>query len=367
MNRLRAIILCGLLLPAIAACSFKRTEANEWGCSFGAGPLDSRALKGAYGPGSGKVFTNDKLITGPADIRFYIIDEDPATADFGGRPIIVPARGSSDEGVGVVQVSIETQVRFVFNERFCDWYVDHGRRSEPLNFKGDDGEGSGWNQFLNTSFNQKLIEGSRPVVAGQDYISLFVNAPIGDELAYDVLAKRLSANLSRELIKDLGGEYFCGPSYVFDGKVDGELENGCPPLEVTIKRIAPTEKSLVTKLEQIVANEEQARVIESDKELQLQQIAAQQATQTAEERRRQQVETAKAQADLEIERARQEVLEQEQINADIEAISSTAFCRELAEFGESCALLKAAEHGSYPRILLGDQADNLSVLVNPGE
>ena len=107
-------------------------------------------------------------MTCPSDIRFYLIDEDPATADFGGRPIIVPARGSSSEGVGVVQVSVETQVRFVFNERFCEWYIDHGKRSEPLRFDGDPDTPSGWNTFLNASMNQKLIEAARPVVANQD-------------------------------------------------------------------------------------------------------------------------------------------------------------------------------------------------------
>src|SRR5690606_18477491 len=188
--------------------------------------------------------------TGPSDIRFYIIDEDPATADFGGRPIIVPARGSSSEGVGVVQVSVETQVRFVFNERFCEWYIDHGKRSEPLRFDGDPDSPSGWNTFLNASMNQKLIEAARPVVANQDYISLYVNAPIGDDgLAYDVLATRLSENLGRELARDLGGEYFCGPSYQFDGRIDGSLDAGCPPIEVTIKRVAPTDSSLIEKLE----------------------------------------------------------------------------------------------------------------------
>src|SRR5690606_22828287 len=97
------------------------------------------------------------------------------------------------------------------------------------------------NTFLNASMNQKLIEAARPVVANEDYISLYVNAEIGEGdsagLAYEVLATELSKNLSRELTKDLGGEYFCGPSYQFDGEMDGEVKD-CPPLEVTIKRIA---------------------------------------------------------------------------------------------------------------------------------
>lgn len=363
---------------SLTACSLQRTEANEWGCTFGRGPFDSKALKGQYAAGSDGVRTNDTFVSGPADVRFYIIDEDPATADFGGRPIIVPARGTADTGVGVVQVSVETQVRFLFNERFCDWYIDHGKRSEPLRFDGDPADGGGWAQFLNASMNQKLIEAARPVVAPEDYVSLYVNARIGEGdaagLAYDVLAQELSTNLSRELTKDLGGEYFCGPSYQFDGSIDGELEQGCPPLEVTIKRIAPVDQTLISKLEQIVANEEQQKIIASDKELELEtieaerqkelaRIAADQETLIAQQEQREAVETAQAAADLAIEQALAAVLEQQQANAAIEAVSSTAFCRELALVGVDCALLAAAENGNYPRIITGSDTDT-SLLID---
>ena len=52
------------------------------------------------------------------------------------------------------------------------------------------------------------------------------------------------------------------------------MGNGCPPLEVTIKRIAPVDQTLISKLEQIVANEEQQKIIASDKELELETIEA---------------------------------------------------------------------------------------------
>jgi hypothetical protein len=47
------------------------------------------------------------------------------------------------------------------------------------------------------------------------------------------------------------------------------------------------------------------------------------------------------------------------------AISSTAFCRELALVGVDCALLAAAEAGGYPRIILGD-GSGASVLIDGG-
>ncbi|MCB0966589.1 MAG: hypothetical protein KDB37_07105 [Ilumatobacter sp.] len=363
------IVAVGLLVVggsiAAASLNLRRTEANEWGCTFGRGPLDGKGLKGQFSPGSSGTWTNDDFVTGPADIRFYIIDEDPATADFGGRPIVVPARGSSNEGVGVVQVSVETQVRFVFNERFCEWYIDHGKRSEPLRFDGDPDTPSGWNSFLNASMNQKLIEAARPVVANQDYISLYVNAPIEDGLAYDVLAEKLSENLGRELARDLGGEYFCGPAYQFDGDIDGQLDEGCPPIEVTIKRVAPTDSTLIEKLETIVANEEQQRVIVSERDRQLEETAAKEQTELREQARRQAVEVAQAEADLAIAEAQEATLRQEQANAEVQATSDAAYCRELAAAGVDCALLAAAESGVYPRVIVGEGGD-ASILVDGG-
>lgn len=374
-NIIRGLALA-ILLPGIAACSLERPAANEWGCTFGKGPLDEKGLKGSFAPGAEGAWTNDDFKTGPADVRFYIIDSDPATADFGGRPIVVPAKGSSTSDVGVVPVSVETQVRFVFNERYCDWYINHGRRSEPLNFEGDKDQPSGWNSFLNTSMNQKLIEAARPVVAGERYDELYVNALIDGGRAYDVLARELSSNLSNELERDLGGEYFCGPSYEFDGNIDGELENGCPPLEVTIKAVTPVDAEFIDRLETIVANEEQQKVIESNKERQLQQIAATEAenlrqiqadqeVQVAEQAKREEVETARADADLEIRKREQAVFEQQLLNKQLQAEADAAFCAELSAQGVPCELYEAARAGVYPRVILGDDGADVLIGVDP--
>lgn len=374
----RAVLIALVAGACLFGCSKQQAGANEWGCTFGSGRLDSKGLKGTFEPGAEGVWTNDDFTAGPADVRFYIIDSDPGTADFGGRPIIVPARGSSDAGVGVVQVSVETQVRFVFNERFCDWYVDHGKRSEPLFFDTPTGEESGWASFLNASMNQKLIEAARPVMAPEDYVTLYVNGPIGDdgELAYDALAATMSANLSRELIRDLGGEYFCGPSYQFDGTIDGELDTGCPPLEVTIKRIAPVDNTLVQRLEQIVSNEEEQKAIQSQKELELRRIEAErertiaqaeadEQIKVAQQATREQTEVARAKADLAIAEAENDVLRQQQANAEIKAAADAAYCANLAAVGVDCALLAAAESGSYPRVIVGE-GSGTSVLIDGG-
>jgi hypothetical protein len=366
-----AVLVAALGLVG-AACTLQRPEANQFGCTFGKGAFDTKALKGRYGPGQDGTWTNDDFKTGAADVRFYFVDSDPNTADLGGRPIVVPARGSSTAGVGVVEVSVEVQARFVHNELFCDWYIDHGKRNEPLNYDAGPDDESGWAAFLNASFNQKLIEAARPIVAPIDYISLFVNAPTeSGELIYDALGDALSRNLTRELRADLGDDYFCGPSYVFDGEFDGEFD--CPPIEITVKRIVPTDPQFVQKLNDIVANEEQQKVIESDKERALIEIAAQQQTavrqsesdektQVAAAEAREAVQVAQAQADLEVAKEQAEVFAQRLVNEQLQAEADAAFCAQLAEQGTRCDLYLAAEQGVYPRIVIGESSDSTLLL-----
>jgi regulator of protease activity HflC (stomatin/prohibitin superfamily) len=415
----RVIFLGAALLLVAVGCTRQRTEANEWGCSFGKGPIEqTRQLKGRLAPGEGHGYSNDKLVSGPSDVRFYNIDKDPGTADLGALPIRLPARGTSVDGVGFVEVETQVQVKFLFNERFCDWYVAHGKRNEPLNFNAAAGQPSGWNTHLNVTINQKLIEGTRPVVRDVDYVTLYTNGKItvtdpttGKEvsgLAYDVLAGLLTENLTRELRKDLGDDYFCGPSYKFDGKIDGELENGCPALEVTIKKIEPVDPKYIERLNNIVANEEEQKKIESDTELanktaqeqKERAIAAADAArltaenkatndaaiaqaeaqrdediQVAQAKANEAIQVAQAKADLEIQlaqlttqeqarlqqaaidlqvaRALAEVSTQNAANKTALQVAEATFCVKLAEVGVDCALLEAAENSNYPQYNLG--------------
>lgn len=427
-RKITSAALVGALMLAGAACSKQRTQANEWGCSFGDGPYDTRALKHSYAPGESGPWSNDWMVKGPSDIRFYYIDSDPATADFGARPIVVPARGSSVEGVGVVEVSADVQVRFTINENFCDLYVNNLKRIDDrvdLNYNAKQGEESGWAEFLNLSMNQKLIEATRPVLRDVDYITLYTNGAIDGDAAYDLLARELSVNLTRELRADLGGDFFCGPSYKFDETIDGKLQGtGCPALEVTVKSIRPTNGDLIANLQTIVTNEEQQRKIESDTQLAREQTRAEQeraiATaqaneqkaiaqaeadkntqiaqansarevavakaeteretkvaqaqaereiELAQEQRRKDVEEAKAATDLAVAQARGPVATQLAANKTADQIAEAAFCVELARVGIRCDLLASAKMGGdiVPNINLSGSADGgsaASVIVD---
>lgn len=411
------VVLIVLIIAGVSL-NRQRVAANEWGCSFGDGPIEqTRQLKNRLAPGESGGYSNDKLKTGPADIRFYFIDTNPQTADFGATPIVVPARGSSATGVGVVQTSTEVQVRFLNNENFCDLYIGNLKRIEEitdLNYNAKQGEESGWAQFLNQTMNQKLIEATRPVLRDVDYITLYTNGAIEGGSAYDVLARELSVNLTRELNADLGKEYFCGPSYQFDGTIDGEFENGCPPLEVTVKSITPTNATLIENLQAIVNNEEAEKKLISDtqlanktatetasreveaakqsqrsaeqaatsreateianananREIAVNQAAADEAIQVAQENanreiqlaaetRRRDVEEAKAATDLAVAEARGPVATQLAANKTADQIADAQYCVELMRVGIRCDLLASAEAGGtiIPQINLSGTAD----------
>lgn len=388
-----------LALTVLAgACGYQRTDADQWGCSFGDGPWDSRDLKGTLEPGERGDLSNDRVVVGPASVRTYVLDEDTTVADYGARPLSLIAKGrdldldadaSGEEAeavrrlsstVGNVPVSVELQSRFVINERFCELYVSNLRTFDEgevgLGFNAPQGSPSGWAQFLNLSWNQKMVEAARPVVFEYDWLTLNTNGVV--ELdgergnIFDILGERISENLTRELSADLGNNFFCGPSYSFDGTIDGELENGCPSIEVTVKEIRPTGTKgdqLLADYQAIVANAERAQKVLSDKDLQITELNAQRDAELATEANRRQTELEKAANDKLIADAQREAREAEaELKAvDLEAARAGEIeaCRALADVGVDCAWYEAAKQGALPRVIVGD-GDGAGVLLDVG-
>lgn len=355
------VVLFIAIIVLFAGGSLNRVAANEWGCLYGGG-LEKRGLKDTIAPGQSGGFTIfDKLATIPSDDRYLFIDKDPNTADIGANEIIVPAQGTSNESQGIVNVNVEIQVRFVINENVCDLYTDKLKRLEPLKFDSSDGTSTGgWGKFIVNQLNQALIKASRPLVAPYNYIELYSNTPVtidGEEiLIYDVMEDGYATDLTKELEATLGATYFCGPTYVFDGDVDGQFDNGCPPIEVTVKRVTPVDGQLITNLETTVKNQEQIKVIESEKQKKLAQTAADQAAQLAEIARQKEVETSEAAKDQAVAVAQKALFLAQNENAQIKAQAETAFCAELAALEIDCADYWEAINWR-PTVILSDDTD----------
>jgi hypothetical protein len=341
MKRLAPLLVLALVL---VGCSINRVAANEWGCLFGGGLFEDKGLKKTIAPGSsGGTTSMDERVTVPSDVRYYIIDNDPNTADYGAQPIVVP-------DVNKIRVGVQVQMRFTFNENVCRWYIEHGKRNQPLNF--DVGEPpTGWDTFLNAAFRPFLVDESRVFVAEYDWQDLLTNPEVADgEHVYDVLEGQIADRFARSLNSALGGNYFCGPSYSFDGQVDGEFD--CPPLEFTIKQIAPENPQLVQNLEDIQANAQRQEVIASERERTLAQTEADRVTQLATIEKDRDVEIAAADAEVLVQQAEERAALAALPVADARARAEAAFCTILANLPQpvDCGLYKS---GNYPQVIGG--------------
>lgn len=372
------------VIVLIVGASFNRVQSNEWGCLFGGGLTEDKGLKEVIAPGkSGGMTVFDNLITIPSDDRIYAIDEDPNTADFGAQPIIVPAKGTTVDSAGIVQVTVPVQVRFTINENACELYQNYLKKyqSEGLNWNGTDNpqDPGGWAKFLNLQMNQVLITTIRSQLGDQTYVDLYTNFA-----NYPTIQKNVSVALSASLRASLGGDFFCGPSYTYDGKADGKLEgNGCPPLEITIKVIEPVDPQFLTNLKTIVANQEALKLIDSEQEKaiaqaeadketaiakaeaerdrKLAQTAADEATALAETEAQRAIELAEAEKNTAVAIELNRLASAELSNDLLKAQAETAFCANLADVGVNCADYFKALNWK-PTIILSDDA-NTDVLL----
>jgi hypothetical protein len=355
-----AVLLVTTLIVFAVGVSLNRVQANEWGCLYGGGAFESKGLKELIAPGhSGGPTLFDRLVTIPADDRIYAIDNDPTTADFGGQPIIVPAKGSDAENNGIVTVVVPVQARFTINENACSLYQNYLKGKGPdLDWNGTrtkDGhpDPGVWPKFLNLQMNQVLTTSIRSQLAGKSYVELYTNFS-----NYPTIQANVSKALGDALRSSLGGDFFCGPSYQFDGKADGNVDN-CPPIEIVIKEIKPENPIFLQNLQTIVANQEQQRVIASDKDKaiaqqnadkatslnktevdkqkQLAATEAQKETQLAQTEADKQVALAKALADAEVARKFADVVQAQTANSLVQKQVETAFCERLAAVGVDCA------------------------------
>jgi hypothetical protein len=384
------VVLCLTGIIFLFGGSLNRVQSNEWGCLYGGGLTESKALKQTIAPGQSGGFTVfDNLVTIPSDDRIYAIDSDPSTADFGGTEIIVPAKGTDAENNGVVPVVVPIQVRFTINENGCELYNNYLKgKAGPLDWNGTEDTPGAWPKFLNLQMNQVLNTAARSQISGKSYVSLYT-----DFSTYPAIQTSISTTLSNSLTASLGGQFFCGPSYKFDGDVDGVVDD-CPPLEIIIKEIKPQDPIFLDNLKKIVANQEAQTVIKSDKEKAIAQTnadkeaslasteaekekslavteadkekalaatAANEQTQLAEVERQQNVEAAQVAKDLIIAEATTALVAVTSANEATKAEAEATFCKTLEAIGTDCAEYFRALNWK-PTIITGGDSN---LLINP--
>ncbi len=402
------VFLIILLLVAWIGGSFHRAEAGTWLCQYGGG-FEDKDLKNTVGPGkSGGFAMWDTDVSIPAGDRIYAIDNDPNTADFGGAPIIVAAQGANqtleldedgnvietegNSADGIVQVTVPVQARFTFNERACEFYNNYmkgrgdpdwnGTRTKTVDGREVKDPGQ-WPTLLNLQMNQVLGDSIRIKLTGKNWVELYTNFNNREELQRSV-AEQLTAKLKASL----GDEYFCGPSYKFDGNADGNLEGGCPPIEITIKTITPVDPSFIDNLTQRQKNNEQIPLIESNQALAIKQkdsetaiainnseeqqklreaeIKSEEAIQLAETAKQSETQQAEVAKNQLIENATTQLNQTKATNSKILTEAEAEFCRQLQTMGVDCAEYYKAQNWN-PSIILGGSSDpNLLLNVPAG-
>jgi hypothetical protein len=352
------IAVVATVFVLVTGVRLNKVGANEWGCLYGGGLFDSRGLKASIAPGNQRPAMFDRLATLASDDRFYVVDSDPKTADLGGTPIQVPTKPLENNAVGP-RVEVAIQARFKLNENVCDLYTRHLRRQEPLNMNAAQGEESGWANFLNLTFNQVMAEATRDIVRQYDWVALYSNASVNGQTTWNAIEEAVSKALSEGQLRTLGGTFFNGPSYSFDGDFDGVLQSS-PSIEVTVKGVAPINQALVQNQEAIQENAEAQRKISSDQDRELADIARQEAVAVREAARQQEVQVAQQKAEQAIQRERAATERARQVAEQEAAVSRASYCERLTQLGQRCDLVIAAENRNYPQVVGAD-----SVIVAP--
>jgi hypothetical protein len=355
-----AALTVSLLIGAVAFVtvvfggSMNRAQTDEYLCLYGGGLFESKGLKEAVAPGDSAGFTVwDTSAAVPASVRFFKIAKEGG--DVGGASQPYMSKG----GIMVVP---EVTMKFSFNENACSWYERNGRRMEPLGFnsKTDPSNPSGWATYLADQVRPMLNQSLMEVVADRDYQSLQTNFRLDNgSTNYQDLGQAIAESFMAQQ-GVLGGQYFCGPQYVFDGKIDGKFD--CPAVEVVVDSIKPADSRFLESQERVRLAEELKKAADADAAVQQNQAnndnsvrlnqlnndAKFEAEQIAKNKA---VELARIEADKAVATAEVELKAVEKSVADIQATIDNAKCEQLRKLGESCWLNEAAEKGGLPQVM----------------
>lgn len=324
--------------------TWSKTDASSMTCVYNGGPIDSRDYRGYAEPGTGRQYQGfmSETVDVPVAVRQYRVSKNPDQGD-------TPVPDSVDVRVRGYDMTFEPTVTFTINTAIidgkpvaCDFIEKQLRQFGDPKF---DSEGGGWYQFLNERLRPILDDSmTRTLQAGFDPGDIKFNTNGERDRAAAEVGDDLKAGLQRQL----GNDYLCSSTYRF-----GQSEEKCGTLTVILP-----EPSLSQEDEDQLAKPQRAR-IDANNDI----AAANEQARKAEE-----VATAR---ELEAASAQRRATAEEEIareNARVEAAQATvnyAWCSYLVSLGQDCALVEAAQNGSFPSVILGD-AGQIAV-VPPGQ
>lgn len=247
--------LAGVLL--LSACS--SVDADKIGVVYSAGSMDGQHYLEVTEQGESLYVGNDDLYQIPLSTRSYVLDADDSSADVQ-SDISVP---SADQTVVDFKVAVAFSVN-TFTEDI-EGYEGGSLRAfvEKVCLRYNCTEESGWRTMLAKTMKPSLDATFKDIAQDFTGPELIYNLrPAGaDKAALDSVKAQIGKAFQRELVRLLGAEYFCGPT--FDRALPAR---GCPPIELTITKVEYHNEDLQASREAKRIAEEKAAAtkVESD-------------------------------------------------------------------------------------------------------
>lgn len=335
----RMLIALVVFSTALGSCTYANTSPDQFACVYGGGISEARTQKGKIDPGSGRDYVGmgDEVVYLDANVRQYIVDDDPNRGDVDlFKRYVFPANDGVEMNYGV-------SAKFRYNTDIgCDFYDEYGRR-----FQVETDEG--WVKFLNQNIQDILESEVRGASTSYDSEDIWRDKPQeSGDLTQEVMAKELGIQLTEKIADNLGANYFCGPKWEV-GMAD------CPPIEILLIKPVTNDPTIMERYTEIETQKANKLVVDETAKVKLAEVKAKNEQEAADI-------TAKNARDLEDAEAQIAIEEANAEAAKSKAEAETAWCLALVEAGQNCAQVAAAQNGQTQMYVLPTDS---SVIISP--
>lgn len=218
-----------ILVLAWVLLSFDKTPADKIGIRYGGGPIEGAHFEGIVDPGHSLYLNGflDRQYLYPVTQRNYIISRRSGEGDVTGEDFV---EAPSKDGVAV---TFEVATYFKLN-------TDLLRRfHENIGLKYAAYTEDGWTRMLNDSFRQQIENAIQREARTYSVADLYFNRRVLQDIQNGI-GQVLKDNVNNSL----GGEYFCGPTFVIG-------RGNCPDFRFVIKQIRPLDSDVVQTFEDV--------------------------------------------------------------------------------------------------------------------
>lgn len=344
MKKIMTVLAVAAMSLSMISCAYSDVQSTQVGCVYNGGPLDNSNFREYLEPGAGResVGVSSSISEYPTTVRQLRLSLTRGEGD-----TLEPS--SVKATIKGIPMQLEPTANFTINSQLieingtemplgCLLIEQHLRGQGATDFEAAGGK---WQQlFLVGKVKPILEDVTAKVAQNYDPTKFFTNTD-GER---DNAAAEIGKKFTEALNTQLGGDFFCSPDYRWGSDDCGTIAITLPEptglSDADLKTIGGPQRAKTEANNAIAAANEKAR----------------EAAQVA-EAREDQAESAVQLADAE-EKIAQEQGRVEKAKASI----NYAWCEVLISLDQSCDLVKAAEMGDYPDVILLD-SENVVVPV----